>query len=384
MTTASIVDRAGPDPAAMIRVDASSGFLSGRSTRLVLQPDGTLVSFNATTTGEGGQVLSSLLGVATTVASFAVGVPGLATAAVPGPLSQMRRAARPQYECTAEVRDLVDRLDTVERDLALLRSRIAQGDAPPAAPAVLDALSSELSALVDRLTLSTDAHVFDPRPDDFTAGEAMVRVLAPIDYSAWFGRNDAPLHAWLRDRGVPGMSGFRASLAPNAALLAVLERGDGSATDNANPTPPGSDPTPYLFYRRPVPALVAVAPCAAPASATDCALDETPVAAAAAAQKTVRFPQLSGLFAIRIGRGGMFGTRRAVAEFDAYGAPTTLEYGSTAGGAEIAGVIDSAGSAITELRDARTAAINRRLEREKALAELNALLEAEEGGDTSP
>lgn len=385
-STAAVVDRAGPDPAAMIRVDASSGFLSGRTTKLVLRPDGTLISFNASTTGEGGAVLSSLIGAATTVASLAIGMPpvGLAPNSMVAQGLAWRRPPPPRFECTHAVRELVARMQEVEANLDALRANIAQGTEAPGSAEVLAALTAELASLVDRLTLSTDPHIFDPAPEHFDAqgdgrpNAGTVALLAPIDYTPWFGTNSDSLRGWLAERGVPGGYGFRATVAPNRALLGALSHGDDSSSDQANPTPRGSRPTPYLYYRRPVPGTVALVPCAQPAVNGDCAPDGTRPGQAASVQKTVQFPQLSGLFSIRIGRGSLFGTRQAAAEFDAYGAPTALQYGSTAGGAEIAGVIDSAGTATTTLRDARTGALNRRLEREKAIDELNALLEARE------
>lgn len=366
--------RLGADPAGFIRVDTRSGFLSSRTTALGLRPNGTLTSFNASTQGEGGAVISAVLGLATTAASFAVGVPGVRG----GPDTReidVRPAPEPplpRFRCTAEVEGRVTRRAEVEQALADLRLQVAQGNPPSAADQVLADLTAERDLLVEQLTLSTDA-ILTPEPADFRSKEEMAKVLAPIDYSPWFGENGAALRTALQDWGVAGLHGFRASLTPNAALLAVLARGDGSVE-------PGSTPTPYLFYRRPVPATVTLAPCSAATVGGDCAPDETGPGQAVTIQKSVLIPQLSGPFSISIGHGGLFGSSKASATFDDQGAPLTLEYGRTAGGAEIAGVVDSANSSITTLRDARTAAITREVEYRQALEDLHEKLDAA-GGD---
>ena len=86
--------------------------------------------------------------------------------------------------------------------------------------------------------------------------------------------------------------------------------------------------------------------------------------------------QLSGLYSLSIGAGGIFGTREATIAFDAGGSPTRLEYGSASGGADIAGVIDSGAGAATTMHDARLNAIKRSAEEITAENDLNALLAA--------
>lgn len=374
VTVPGIDDRLGADPAGFIRVDTRSGFLSGRTTSLGLRPNGTLTSFNASNQGEGGEALSAVLGIATTVASFGFGVPAMPLAApdmreMGGPPRVLRP---PPFRCTAEVEERVARRAEVERALADLRLQVTQGNLPSAAEQVLADLTAERDLLVAQLTLSTDA-VLVPRSSDFRTDEEMAKVLAPIDYTPWFGENGEGLRTALQRLGVPGRYGFRASLTPNAGVLAVLARGDGSVD-------PGANPTPYLYYRRPVPATVTLAPCASAPTGDDCTPDETSFGQAATVQKSVLIPQLSGLFSIEIGHGRLFGSSKAAATFDEQGAPLTLEYGATVGGPEIAGVIDSANTSITTLRDARTAAINREVEYRQALEDLREKLDAA-GGD---
>lgn len=234
---------------------------------------------------------------------------------------------------------------------------------------MLAGLTTDLATLVDRLTLSPLRPVnVNPAPDDFASGNgALVAHFEPIDYSSWFDQRGAALAAGLARSEVVGIHGFRFSLTPDRALHEVLRRGHVAGL--------GPQPTPYLYYRRPVPAVAAIVPCAAARPADGaCTPDERRAAAAVSAQKRVLLPQLSGTFAIRAGLGRMIGGRTAGATFDEQGAPTMLEYGTTSGGSDIAGMIDSAGGAATTLRNAETEAIAHRIEQIKARRELEELL----------
>ena len=84
-------------------------------------------------------------------------------------------------------------------------------------------------------------------------------------------------------------------------------------------------------------------------------------------------PQLSGLYSIRTGRGGLFGTRAATAKFDANGVPSALEYGSTSASADLAGLVDTAGEGIGTLRDAELNKLKRQIELEEARQKLDEL-----------
>lgn len=344
VTTIEIQDRVGADPEGFVRVDARSGLLSGRTTHLELRQNGTLAAFNATSQGEGGPLISAAIGAVTTLASWSVGVPaGVAQAAAP-----VRAPVR--LTCTNEAKAAVDRLHQVRREIAGLQSQIAQGSPVQGATLALTNLGAELEELNDALTLSAgQAAVFNVSAGDFPAGTLTKSLLIPrIDYEPWFGTT-----AHLADEQFAGTRGFLAVLTPSHAQFAVLRQGDGSSL------PEG--PTPYLFYRRPVPAVVTVVPCAQPGTNNSCAPDESRPGAAASEQKAVLLPQLSGLFHIRIGNGNIFGTRRAVANFDEQGVPTMLEYGTTSGAADVAGVINSGMTGLNTYRNAETSEINRRV-----------------------
>lgn len=112
-----------------------------------------------------------------------------------------------------------------------------------------------------------------------------------------------------------------------------------------------------------------------------CIVDQTPEAAALTTDSSAGFLQLSGLFRLPIGRGGLFGSRTVAAEFDASGAPTSLKYGSDPGAADVASAIDAAREGGTTLRDARADALARRaamLKSRKDIQDLEAELDKQQ------
>jgi hypothetical protein len=366
-TTVAIAESTGADPSGFVRVDLSGGGLTGRSTKLTLRPDGTLSAFNATSTGEAGQVLSAVISLGTTLASLGAGGPAVAT-------------TEPRLlECTDETAQLVARLDQVENDLRSLRASVAQGHEPPAAVQALAGLTAELAAIVDRLTLSTQSAVLHPTRVDFPGARgsatrefvAHTPAIPAAHYAKWFGATAA--EEALREARVLGREGFRLSIRPAGPMFDILGDGDGGAGPPTQPV----QRTRRFFYRRPVPASVSVVPCLEPwPSQGSCTADPSP---AASARKTVLLPQLSGHFSLPIGRSNLFGTRTTSATFDERGAPLTLEYGSSRGGSDIAGVLNATNAGVTSLRDSDTAADTRRIAAIKAERELAALLAAPQG-----
>lgn len=364
-TDVTISAPARPDPAAYVILDARSHFLSGRTTKLGLRADGTLASYSATTTGEGGEVISAAIGIATTIAGSLVGVPVVGKS---NPTA-MEMTLTP-LTCNEDTARRVRQRAEVEGQLTELRARIAHDGASAADSQVLAELSAQLAELVEALTLGSRIPI-DPSPADFqpTQGEhpspaptERLRAVDHVDYGQWFSQTGSALQEGLTAHHVGGQYGVVATLTPDAGLLPILGRGDDSPA-------PGRT-TLDLYYRRPVPATVAVAWCAdayRPVPHHCAPVDAT------LKSDIVLLPQLSGRFSIPIGRGGIFGTRQAAATFDEQGAPLTLEYGATTGGSAIAGAINAGGTAITTLRDAETAAITRRLAREKAIHDLNDL-----------
>jgi hypothetical protein len=367
-TSVVIAGKARPDPLRFINVDARHGILSSRTTKLGLRADGTLSTFNASTEGQGGEVLSALIGAAATVASFGFGIPALPGAAVAATNPARRE---PALHCNAMTEQRVARMNRLETELESLRSSVATGGQREAAARVLTELTAELAEVVGQLSLETTAH-FDPNRADFVAPPGVpppsqqLRGIGRVAYGQWFKEENGQLEAGLETENVRGRFGYLATLTPDRAMFNAL------AGDDTQPFPDHGETTPFLFYLRPVPATIVVNACTTPVANNACSIDAR--SDAVSKRETVPIPQLSGPFSISIGSGGVFGTRSAAATFDEQGAPLTLEYGSTTGGAAIAGVINAGTTGVTTVRGAENAAITVRLAREEALAKLDVLL----------
>ena len=285
-----ISGKARPDPDRFIRVNARSGFLAARTTKLGLRADGTLSSFNATTEGQGGEVLSALIGVASKVASFGFGAPLPAMQQVG--LGRDTNRTPPPLTCNEGTAERVARMHDLETDLESLRSQIANGGEAEGASRALTQLTAELADVVGELTLETNvAQPFNPDRSSFTGTQSESRVIARVNYSDWFTEDrDLPeeiqeLERGLQAAGVSGRFGYLATLAPDRAIFDALS-GDGREF------PGRAESTSHLFYRRPVPANIVVTVCSAAAQGGTCTLATGPTAISNRA--TVALPQLSG------------------------------------------------------------------------------------------
>jgi len=343
-TTVVIDSTTRPDPDAYVRLDTSSGFLAKRSTEIKLNPDGTLAAFNGSTEGEGGAVLGAVIKVATTFASAAIAAPVVAAK----PLVKSSEG-KPSSACTAKVAAEVAHRDMLLKEVADLEAQIVAGQTSPAVAALLDRRRTALADAEDALTL-TGKVVIDPDNVSKTATEVAASLkdpsIDPIAVAGWFEGGQVPANVACR----PSSKGFRLAWTVDQRVVDALassgEKGD---------VPKGLQSN--LVYRRPIPVSVKVASVGNDDS--DCArfhygrLDAT---------KIVHVAQLSPVFLIPLGRGGLFGSRQAEADFDANGVPTRLKYGSLSGDAGIATVVNAAGDGFTTLRGAAAAARDRQLQ----------------------
>ncbi|HEX8192602.1 MAG TPA: hypothetical protein VF552_06840 [Allosphingosinicella sp.] len=255
-----------------------------------------------------------------------------------------------QVMCTAERANLVNEMATIEGQIAQLRANVAAGAETPATAAVLAALAAELASLVNRLTLKSQPFSLNPAASDFNASGPLVRYIAPLPYEQWCD----PIRAftlWRRREFPAGTAS--ASLSSRAAQSGTfIELATAAPSPNLH-RPLLRRTTPYCARRH---------------------------VASTSAQRSVILPQLSGTFSLPVGRHNLFGTRTASATFDETGTPLTLEYGSTRGGADAAGVITAANTGTASLcDDPDTNANTRRIAELKAERELRELLAAPSG-----
>lgn len=353
-TTIEVTSEAVADPAAKVVLDARSGTFAKRSVKLGLNLDGTLQSFNSESEGQGGKVLTAIANAAFKLAPMVLG-------AAPGPAPARPAPPQPGLACTDTAKGMLKALADVGADIAALEARIVGGSATAGEAALLEQRRNQRARIIQGLTLATDSGPIEPTG---AAGKNPPPIwIAAVAFARWFSPTGGlTLEQALEKAQVAGRGGFLVTVAPDNAMYEALQ------TSLILPTAA----VPDLIYRRPVPATVKVEPCTGGVG-VQCTIDKGPNAAGATGTAAVRLPQLSGLFTIPVGRGGMFGTRQATAKFDAAGAPTVLEYGWGGASADVAGLIDTAAAGVVTLRDAELAELNRQIELEEArqkLAEL--------------
>lgn len=346
-TTVTIEPSLDADPDGLVQIDGSAGFLAKRTTKLVLRANGTLESFNATTEGEGGAVIASLLKVGTTALSF-LRAGGPAQGALRAPLGQ-------SLKCNADVLSVMAQIATAKKSVSQIEDALVEGRAGEAALDLLERRRKRVTALRDSLTIVTTSQ------GEFSPSVGTIVLEAP-NYGAWFHPNGD--QAEVRGSGIAGRHGFLVTVTKDQPMLDKL-RGDGTALPTVA--------VPYLIFRRPVPASVKVQPCISPPSKGVCTPDNSADGIAASGQSSILVAQASGLYKLPIGRGGMFGSKEASAEFDEWGAPISLQYGSASSAADIASTIDAAGEAATTLRDARVERIKRKIDLIEAQNKLDEL-----------
>lgn len=370
---AQIAAKSVPDYARLYRIDARAGFLAKRQTDLSLYENGTIKGVNATVEGQGGAVIVSAVKLVVLGAKLAS-----------GSVRPFGRTPKPlEARCLKAIADLVDQRDRLAATIADLEAQFAaDGTLSNSEVAELDHQRKRLVELDNALTLTSETEVVDP------SNPGPIRLLG-LKYDQWF--DPSPQDEMAR---LPGDDGVLISWAANAAAQHALIAAAYSGPEKP-PKPgevvPTAVPEPVLYYRRPVPVTIAVEPCTKsltkplgkvrrPEGLTECTPDRSPEAAALTIDTTAGFPQLSGLYRLPIGRGGLFGSRSVAAEFNEAGAPTQLRYGSSPGAADIAAALDAARDAGTTWQNRKQEALDRQaaeLRLRKEIRELEAALEKE-------
>ncbi|WP_448659138.1 hypothetical protein ACPVPU_01415 [Sphingomonas sp. CJ99] len=397
-------------PRRLIRLNAETGFLVDRETKVQFNEDWYLKTFNGKTTGQGGPLLVSLVKAGASVMAMSanpiLGVGAAAGAVRPAVAEGLDRpVARPRYfatrwylECQPIVADQLKKLEERREDVAALEARVIGGDASPTTQDLLTARRNEVGTLEAALTINATLKggLVPALAADASVAKLTGQIPAP-DISRWFRvtevrkevrearyeitEREPSIAALLQkqDPRIPGLYGYQVRIAPDAKLAAWFGCDPkASAAQACAAEVVRADPLPTrdLVFVRPIPASVKLWPNPAPcAAATVCEPDETWIAAAdASGSGSVKLPQLSRLFTMRTG-GSIFGGRTVAAEFGASGEVTMLQYNIGSGGKDVASVIDAGVSGAQTVRDAEGAATKRKLDELKNARDLQDLLD---------
>ena len=359
-TTWTLKARAVPDYKRPITIDVSSGFLAARTVGMKFNPDGTLVSINAKSTGQGGAVLASAIKLAGTLAPLVAGAP-VVTAS----------GETPEL-CRSEIVALLERHAELAGRIDMIEAVIAEGNASTTQKDLLALYRLRLLAIEDGLTitgpagnLSTQVAKLEPCKDGGECKPEGSAIIAKFDYSKWF------LDPASSKKDIPGSEhGFVVRWAGSAAATESLARDKWSRWRDGD--------LKQLVYLRPVPAILIGMPCADAPTAIRCTPDENSPHASASLEFAI--PQLSPRFALPVGSAGIFGSREVAASFDSWGRPTELTYGSDPGATAIAETIDAVGATATSIHNAELNAIKHEIELEEAKEKLEAFQQPVENG----
>ena len=339
------------DPAHLIRVDISKGFLVERSVGFTFNPNGTLAAFNAKAEGQGGKVLESVIKTAGAVIWAASGVGSQATMMADPPPG----TPPPQFVCTEAVIQQLDQVDRLGLQIRQLEDRLALAALTAAETQLLDRLRDARARTVKTLTMVIEAPLTNQDSSRSWKGE--VKIYPKI--AKWFEPSSGLGNRVGFNLGrLEGIKGYSVEISPK----------DTAAKPHTGPKPDTAaikDPARLLYYRRPVMAKVAVEDIACGATCTKTLTTEAPL----------MIGQWGKIEMLKIGAGSIFGSREAKAKFDEFGTPLELSYGSDSGGEGIASAIGTAGQSAISVADADIVALEKAIKRaelRKQLDELNA------------
>lgn len=334
-----------------VHVDVSKGWLAKRSAAFVFNPNGTLAAFNSKAEGQGGAVLESVFKLVGTVAGMAIS-PGRGPASV---TDEDEEEVQPEFvACSSDVIGKIGSIRQLDKEIGTLEALILNGEPLAAQIALLEQLRSARAQVIKSLTITVPA-VFS---DDGAISPSLAEVGIPPLRERWFQPASHENPASFDLNQIEGVKGFD-----------VIMAAKGPIESDMGTNPSAQSPERLLVYRRPVVGSV------------------TAIDKACRAKKGVRCsqtlvldaPLLIGQWgrieALKIGAGGLFGSREASAKFDQFGTPLELSYGSDSGAAGMASAIGAAGDTATSIADADIAALEKAIKRAELRKKLDELSE---------
>lgn len=329
----TLVQKYVPDPAARVRLDTNVGFLANRTIKVEHYPDGTLKTFNGSWEGQGGKVITA----AVKLAGAFVGLPVFAFDG--------------SAPCGGEIATRLTDLDALDTQIDMIEDQLVGGDGVALLLRARDVLLQKKAELLKTLTVTKRWPV--PIAYGLNTGcLAAQQLTGGPDYDSFFGKSFGDL---------PAQNGITVELCLQDGFVGSAL---GEATIRTKLTRKQAD----LLYRVPVPGMLKVS--------ASMPKEDKPFA------KTfpISVPQWANLSRLRLGKGGLFGSREAAAKFDAMGMPSELSYGSKSGADDIAGVLDTGREGIKALGNSELTQLQAEIALEEARQKLEALRAA---GDTT-
>lgn len=333
-----------------VRVNASGSLFVDREVKLEFYGNGTLKSFNGTSTGQGGELVAAGIKLASFVVPGFVGAPSMSTLDVDG---------KPVLACHDWVEGAIAGKASA---LAYLQSLEAQ----VVASGLSEKLAGEIASAKEKIAALDALLTVEAKPEYWAPSASALSYSGTLkagDLSVWFKSvPDDGLDAALSRAGYGQMQEF--------ALKGGFDQ---------TPSPGAVSTTAVrsLVYREPATAKVSMKPNARFAMPTGS--DAVALALAAQAYSAteqsmkVKVPQVGNLVSIPFDGSGLFGSRGVSATFAESGDLTSIGFSNTGGADALAGVVDATTAAAGEIRDARLNNLTRKIEirtKEKELEEL--------------
>jgi hypothetical protein len=356
VTTMTVKPTYVPDQ--YVEVRAKPGFLAQRSVEVSLRPNGTLESINASSEGQGAKVLGA-------VVKIGAGVVGLSGAKIkkqnPNTLSTNTKpfTINNQYlECKDDIVKNINRLHTLRDDAAKLASDIANGriltDGELAKTIINE---NEIRNLERKLTLRTNVDDFDIQilrnSNLWNINTIKSQNLPAPNYISWFKNYNQEL---AYNSEIIGRNGFTLNIDVEESIFNQMRNVGREFLPKTSKN---------IVYLRGIPATATLS----------VAEDPSANAKALSAEADFDIPQYSRYFTLPAGSGGIFGAREAKVKLSESGTPILLSYGAKGSGADFSELADSGIAAAQSIRDARTEALKRAVERRQAEKDLLDLLD---------
>lgn len=336
-----------------IFINPKGNLFVDRQVKLEFYENGTLKSFNGSSTGQGGKIVAAAIKAASFAATLAAGVPVVAAVAPSG------------VRCKDKIVQLLQQKDGLEAQLAILKQALLNQGASENLLLQITRNEAALADTLSRLTVSPDPVIWMP-----TTSQDMPSDPVPADLSVWFEPDSRiNLTQAFADFGLGQVLAFRTEA--TFVTKPVEETKDEQAKQKEQRS---------LVYRELGVVKVTLEPRDSFSPGELTGVEEARARTAyedTKAKATVKVPQIGKLKIIPFNGSGIFGSRSVAATFAQTGELTSIGFTSTGGADALAGVVDASVAAGIEQRDLETNATKREVERRTQANALEALIEAE-------